>query len=138
LRYDARGVVEVVLMDLTEAIAAHIRWKVRLLQCIRGQAELPHVAEVAQAGACALGKWLGSAGPEYTSLASFHETKSTHATFHLRAAEVVSAVVRGEKSQAETMLGADSPYSAASDAVILALTKLRGEVRKGGTRSLEG
>ena len=125
-------------MDLTEAITAHVRWKVRLLQCIRGQAELPNAAEVARQDGCELGKWLEGAGMEYASLASFHETKSTHASFHLRAAEVASAVARGEKSQAEAMLGADSPYSVASDAVILALAKLRAEARKAGKPSLEG
>lgn len=121
-----------VLMDLSEAVAAHIRWKIRLLQCIHGQAEVPNAIEVAQDDVCELGKWLMGEGMEYASLASFHDTKRSHATFHLRAAEVVTAVERGEKGQAEAMLAADTPYGIASDAVVLALTKFRAEVRKAG------
>jgi hypothetical protein len=128
----ASGVAEVVLMDLTEAATAHMRWKIRLLQCIRGQAELPNAAEVARDDACDLGKWLRHAPLEYSSLAGFSDTKSKHAGFHLRAAEVVAAVEKGERDRAEAMLGADTPYTVASDAVILALTALRAEARKAG------
>jgi hypothetical protein len=119
-------------MDLTEAATAHMRWKIRLLQCIHGQAELPNSDEVARADACDLGKWLGHAPLEYSSLAGFSDAKSNHAAFHLRAAEVVAAVEKAEMERAEAMLGADTPYTVASDAVVLALTTLRAEARKAG------
>jgi hypothetical protein len=124
-------------MDLTTAIAAHIKWKIRLLQCINGQEEPPKATEVAQDGACDLGKWLLGAGMQYERLASFRETKSAHAAFHLRAAEVVTALEMGDKRQAEAMLHAETPYSVASDAVVLALTKLRADANKAGRASAQ-
>jgi hypothetical protein len=132
---DVRGVAEVVPMDFTEAITAHTRWRIRLFRCIRGQAELPDAPEVARDDVCELGRWLEGAGKEYVSLAEFRETRSAHATFHLRAAEVVSAAEGGEKDQAEAMLRAGTPYGVASEALILALTKLGTVVRKAGDGS---
>ena len=126
------GVAEVVLMDLTEAVIAHMRWKIRLLQGINGQAELPNSADVARDDVCDLGKWLGHATFEYSSLTGFSDTKSKHAAFHLRAAEVVAAVEKGERDRAEAMLGADGPYTVASGEVVLALTTLRAAARKAG------
>jgi hypothetical protein len=126
---------EVLLMDLEAATVAHLKWKIRLLQCIHGQVELPNADEVARDDACELGKWLGSRAKGYASLPSFQDARSAHATFHLRAAEVVVALDRGDKGQAETMLLANSPYVVASDTVVFALTKLRGEARKAGLLS---
>lgn len=125
-----------VLVDLTKAVAAHMRWKMRLYQCIHGQAELPRVAEVARDDACELGQWLISKGMVYKDFESFSGAKGAHAAFHLCAAEVVSAVERGEKSAAEGMLQSGSAFALASEAVSLALTKLRAEVARAGKRSV--
>jgi hypothetical protein len=120
-------------MDLNTAMSAHIRWKVRLLECIQGQAELPKATDMARDDACDLGQWMSGAGVEYASLASFRDAKKLHAAFHLRAAEVVSAAEKGDKRQAEAMLRPEGPFGLASDAVVLALRKLRSEVQNAGS-----
>ncbi len=69
---------------------------------------------------------------QYAKCASFHDTKAAHAAFHPGAAEVVRALEIGDRRKAEAMMRADGAFSVASEAVVLALTKLRGEVRKAG------
>lgn len=117
-------------MDFHEAILAHTRWKIRLLQFIRGSGEPLVVADVAPDDLCALGKWLHGEGTQYASYATYNEANKAHAAFHLRAAEVVRRVEGGDREGAEGMLQSGSTYAEASDAVVLALTKLRVDVGK--------
>lgn len=117
-------------MDFHEAIVAHTRWKVRLLQFIQGNGDPLVAADVARDNLCALGKWLYGEGTQYASYATYDEVNKAHAAFHLRAAEVVRRVEGGDRKGAEGMLQSGSPYAEASDAVVLALTKLRVDVSK--------
>jgi hypothetical protein len=117
-------------MDFHEAILAHTRWKMHLLQFIQGSGDPLVAADVARDDLCALGKWLHGEGTEYASYVTYDEASTAHAAFHLRAAEVVRSVEGGDREGAERMLHSGAPYAEASDAVVLALTKLRVDVRR--------
>ncbi len=117
-------------LDLHEAILAHTRWKMRLLQFIHGRSEALLVSEVERDDLCALGKWLQNEGARHAASAAYREAVQAHTEFHLRAAQVVERADSGDRAGAESMLGAGGAYAAASDAVVLALTKLRIELNK--------
>lgn len=119
-------------MDLDEAISAHVRWKVHLLQCLHGQVEPPDAAQIARDDACPLGIWLVGEGKQHAPHAACHETTTAHTQFHLRAADVVSALRAGHREQARSMLEAGSAFTKASDDVVLALTRLRVSIRRAG------
>ena len=117
-------------MDFYEAIASHTKWRIRLFQGIRGHWQLPEADEIARADLCDLGKWLAGEGAQYAYASSYREALAAHAEFHERAAEVARTLKGGDSAAAEAMLAPGRPYTLASDAVILALTKLRADVGK--------
>jgi hypothetical protein len=117
-------------MDFHEAIVAHTKWKIRLFQGIRGRGQLPEAVEIARVDQCDLGKWLAGEGAQYASYSSHREVLAAHAEFHRRAAEVARTLKSGDAEGAETLLASGGPYAFASDAVVLALTKLHADVEK--------
>jgi chemoreceptor zinc-binding protein len=117
-------------MELDEAIVTHTRWKMRLLQGVRGQGELPPVAEVGRDDACALGRWFAGEGAVYASWVAWQQARSAHVDFHRRAAEVVAAALAGNAKGAEALLAPAAGYAEASEAVVFALTKLKTQLAR--------
>lgn len=90
-----------------------------------------HSLSPAEAGAddrCELGKWLKGEGRRHASLPEYTELVSKHAVFHKAAASVIEKADRGEKVDDEIALGAQSPFAAASSAVVSALMKMGAKI----------
>ncbi|MBV1774301.1 CZB domain-containing protein [Burkholderiaceae bacterium DAT-1] len=114
-------------MDLQHAIEAHANWKTKLRAAI-SNGEQMDAATISKDNCCELGKWLyGDGKKQFGTLAAFQDCTAKHAAFHTEAGKVAQLINKGEYEKAEGMLGAGTPYAAASTATGVAITKLRKE-----------
>jgi methyl-accepting chemotaxis protein len=114
-------------MNLDTAISAHAEWKTKLRGAIQKKEQIDATG-LASDNKCELGKWLhGEAKAKFGKLPSHAACVASHAEFHRAAGSVAQAINAGKYSDAETMLGASTPYSAASSAVGTAIIRLRKE-----------
>ena len=106
-------------MDFDDAVAAHEVWKAKLLAYVRSpDGSLAHAA-ASDDTVCDLGKWLhGDARRAYADKKELLELQAAHALFHLEAGEVVRQVDSGQEIPEEVLVGANSPYAAASERVV--------------------
>jgi methyl-accepting chemotaxis protein len=109
--------------DVEPAIAAHRAWRERLRQYIEadGQGTLTEV-EVADDGACQLGKWLFSVGRDFDLLQEYSQLVEQHRNFHAMAAEIVRLQNSGQSKQARWVL--DNPFEHQSDFIVRLLRSL--------------
>lgn len=107
-----------------EAIDAHLRWKERLRDHIRGVGkEDLKVETVSRDDQCTLGQWInGIGGERFGQMPAFAVVRSRHARFHQCAAEVLT-VAQQDKQRALRMLEEGS-YRDASEQVAEAITAL--------------
>lgn len=116
-------------MDLESAIGKHAEWKVKLRGAISNKEKLD-ASTISRDDCCELGKWLhGEAKSKFRGLASYAACVGKHATFHVEAGKVAAAINAGNFSGAEAMLGSGTPYTAASNAVGVAIINLKKEAR---------
>jgi hypothetical protein len=80
---------------------------------------------VSQDSNCELGKWLKGEGQVYARNPEFAKLVADHAHFHAAAGEVIRKADSGQCVSELVCLGAKSDYSAASNAVVTALMKLK-------------
>lgn len=114
-------------MDLTQAIQKHAEWKLKLRSAI-AKKEKMDVATIARDDCCELGKWLhGNEKAKLGAMAAFPTCLRKHAAFHVEAGKVAQAINDGQYTAAEAMLGAGTPYTAASSAVGVAIMALKKE-----------
>lgn len=117
-------------MNFDDAIAAHIKWKVRLTQFIDGtSSEKLQSALVCKDNLCDLGKWIYGDGVKYKPLPHYQDLVKKHANFHVCAAEVVKKVEGNDKPGAKSSLG--GPFAAASKETVTAIMELKREAAKG-------
>lgn len=116
-------------MDLDTAIAAHGEWKVKFRAAIQRRQQLD-AKTIGRDDQCPLGLWLcGEAKAKYAGLRSYAQCLRDHSAFHAQAGKVASAINAGKYTEAEAMLAATSPYTAASNAVGVAILGLRREAK---------
>ncbi|MEQ1637824.1 MAG: CZB domain-containing protein [Methylococcales bacterium] len=114
-------------MDLNSAMLKHTEWKIKLRSAITKQETLD-VITISKDNCCDFGKWLHSdAKTKFGKLASYTDCVSKHATFHLAASKVASAINSKKYAEAEAMLNVGSPYTTASSAVGVAIMRLKKE-----------
>lgn len=114
-------------MDLNQAITKHAEWKVKFRSAISNQETLD-AETISKDDCCELGKWLhGESKAKYGKFASYSDCVSKHATFHVEAGKVAKAINAKKYAEAESMLGAGTPYSTISGAVGGAIMHLKKE-----------
>lgn len=117
-------------MNFDDAIAAHIKWKVRLSQFIDGTStEKLQSASICKDNLCDLGKWIYGEGASFKALPHYQDLVKKHANFHLCAGDVVKKVEGGDKAGAKAALG--GAFSAASKETVTAIMDLKKEAAKG-------
>jgi len=116
-------------MNFDDAIAAHIKWKVRLTQFIDGTGTEKLVSTtVCKDNLCDLGKWVYGDGMKFKGLPHYQDLVKKHANFHICASEVVKKVEGGDKSGAKSALG--GPFAVASKETVTAIMELKKEAAK--------
>ncbi len=114
-------------MNIDSAIAKHAEWKLKLRSAILKQDTID-AATISKDNCCDLGKWLhGEAKAKFTRLSSYTECVAKHAAFHVEAGKVATTINSKKYAEAETMLNAGTPYTAASNAVGSAIMRLKKE-----------
>lgn len=110
-----------------DAVAAHIKWKLRLTQFIDGtSSEKLDSAVVCKDNQCALGKWIYSDGMKYQQLGRYVELRDRHAHFHRCAGEVVKRVEGKDTVGARALLAGD--FVEASKHTVASIIALKSEV----------
>jgi methyl-accepting chemotaxis protein len=110
-----------------EAIAAHIKWKIRLGQFIDGSStEKLNSATVCQDNICALGKWIYGDGEKYKTSSNYGELLSRHANFHRCAGAVVKKVENNDRAGAKLMLSGE--FVDAAKKTVTSIMALKSEI----------
>ena len=115
-------------MDLKQALAAHVEWKIKFRTALANKESLD-AATIARDDCCALGKWLhGESRAKFGKLPSHVLCVARHAEFHTAAAGLARLINGGNYAEAEAMLAPNTPYSRASAAVASAIMQLTHDV----------
>jgi hypothetical protein len=111
-------------VNITECIAAHMKWKGRLQSYMDGTSEEkldPMI--ICRDDQCVLGKWIhGPALNYFHEDEGFHRLRSDHANFHFVAGSVVKKVQENDKAGADALFRKE--YAYASRDVIYDLAEL--------------
>jgi hypothetical protein len=112
-------------MNITEAldraIAAHAKWKYRLMEAVdTGKSEW-RVGDVRTDSLCEFGKWL-SALPLSLSLSEHSKkVRALHAEFHGLAADVLELALAGRKAEATAAMALRSRFAEVSSNLTMAV-----------------
>jgi hypothetical protein len=111
-------------IDLSQAVQAHINWKLRLQNYLEGKSdEKLDPMVICRDDQCELGQWIHGAGMgHFHELEPFHQLRADHAQFHYVAANVVQNVQANDRNAAKAIM--DNEYPRISHKVVLALTEL--------------
>lgn len=116
-------------MNFDDAVAAHIKWKVQLMQFVDGiSTENIKSTTVCKDNLCDLGKWIHGDAIKYKSLPHYQKVLTKHANFHIHAAEVVKNIERNDRPAAKSALS--GAFAIASKETVAALMELKREVAK--------
>lgn len=116
-------------MNFDDAIAAHIKWKVRLNQFIDGTStEKLSSTTVCKDNLCDLGKWIYGEGAKFKTASHYQDLIKKHANFHVCAADVVKKVEGGDKVGAKSLLGGS--FANASKETVAAIMEVKKEAAK--------
>lgn len=111
-------------MNFDDAIAAHVRWKIRLHTFIAGREELDE-ATVRRDDQCDLGRWIHGEGRGHSSCTEYGKLVDEHARFHHVAADVVKLTKAGRVDEARAMLEFGTEFANRSSAVVSAIVQIR-------------
>lgn len=111
-------------IDLSHAMEAHIRWKLRLQAYVEGTSqEKLDPLDIGRDDQCELGRWIHGPGTiHFHDVEAFDELRADHAQFHLLAANVVRQVQANNRAGAEALLKGE--YAHVSHKVVNAITGL--------------
>jgi methyl-accepting chemotaxis protein len=122
-----------------DAVNAHIKWKIRLVDYIKGKSnEELEVDKVSCDDKCDLGRWLYGPATAHARLAEYKDLKSSHAAFHRSVGDIVQCVHDHHADRAMDKLGGE--FFQLSNQTIRAIKslqhKVEGGAAGGGQRAL--
>ena len=116
-------------MNLADALAKDQGLKETFLAAIAAKTQLD-ASIIGKSDRCVLGNWLHGEGErKYPFIKSFKPCTEAHAAFHAQAAKVVRQINGGEYADAQAMLGDNSAYGKALNALEAALLLLKKETK---------
>ncbi len=91
-----------------DAVNAHIKWKSRLVDYIKGDSsENLEVEKVSCDDKCDLGKWLYGPATSYARMPEYGDLKKSHAAFHRSVGVIVQCVHDHHLDEATSLLGGE-------------------------------
>jgi Chemoreceptor zinc-binding domain len=112
-------------VDVDTYIDAHRQWKVKLRNAIENR-ETVDTSTLSRDDCCALGKWVyGDGQKQFGQRAAFTDLIAKHQVFHRVAGQVGEMVNQKRYTEAEDALGAGTPFSDATRAVVLVLSSAK-------------
>ena len=112
-------------MDLDNAVAAHTQWKTKFRTAISAK-QTVDAATIGKDNCCELGKWLYGEGKlQLGSKPEFQALIERHRGFHTEAGKVATLINNKKYTEAETALGATTPFGMASAETGMAINRLK-------------
>jgi methyl-accepting chemotaxis protein len=94
--------------SFADAINAHQKWKVRLIDYINGKSnEHLDIAAVSCDDKCDLGKWIYGSASKHQHTKEYKQLKRSHAEFHSSVGDIVRSVQNNDTEMAKRLLGGD-------------------------------
>ena len=112
-------------MNFDEAVMAHSRWKRKLRDALAKDGSSLRPNDVSFDHKCELGVWIYGEGANYSGLPEYTRLKYEHARFHAAAAEIIRKANSGEFAIEDIQPCANSEFSSASSAVVIALMSMK-------------
>jgi methyl-accepting chemotaxis protein len=100
--------------QVVAAIAAHGAWKFRLAAAVDAGSHAMDTAVVAKDDQCAFGRWLRDTSPTSAEREHHEASRALHATFHRRAAEVLTMVASRDLAGARAAIQPGGGFAEAS------------------------
>ena len=119
---------------LDHAIAAHAKWKYRLLDAIDTRRSESSVSDVRSDHACEFGKWLFALPLSERLSVHCQKVRTLHAEFHSMAADVLELALAGCKDEARSALGFGSRFASVSANLTVAVNAWKDDVLRDQTR----
>jgi hypothetical protein len=106
---------------LDRAIAAHARWKYRLMDAIDTGKSQWHVGDVRTDAGCEFGKWLLALPLSQRLSEHSKKVRALHAEFHGLAADVLELAIAGRKDEAAAAMALGSRFASVSSSLTMAV-----------------
>ncbi len=106
---------------LDRAVAAHAKWKYRLMDAIDSGRSESRVADVRLNDACEFGKWLASLPLTERLTGHYKQVSSLHAEFHVLASNILELALSGRTREATTAMALGSRFAAVSSQLTMAV-----------------
>lgn len=106
---------------LDRAIAAHAKWKYRLMEAIDTGKSQWRVGDVRTDSSCEFGKWLMALPLSERLSEHSKKVRALHAEFHGLAADVLELALAGRKAEATAAMALRSRFAAVSSSLTMAV-----------------
>jgi hypothetical protein len=106
---------------LDRAIAAHAKWKYRLMEAIDTGRSQWHVGDVRTDNECEFGKWLLALPLSLRLSEHCKKVRALHAEFHGLAAGVLELALAGRKDEAAAAIALGSRFAVVSSNLTMAV-----------------
>jgi len=107
-----------VYAEIDKAISAHGMWKQKLRNAIETGKSESTPDKVSQDNNCSFGKWLHERiDPVAKSSPFYAEVLDLHAAFHKEAGSILEHALKGEKEQANKLMGLGENFAKCSGAL---------------------
>jgi hypothetical protein len=110
-----------ILEALDHAIAAHAKWKYRLMEAIDTGKSQWRVSDVRTDNACEFGKWLIALPLSQRLSEHSKKVRALHAEFHGLAADVLELALAGRKAEATAAMALRSRFAEVSSNLTMAV-----------------
>jgi hypothetical protein len=106
---------------LDHAIAAHAKWKYRLMEAIDTGKSQWRTSDVRTDDACEFGKWLAALPLSDRLSEHSKKVRALHAEFHAQAADVLELALAGRKAEATAAMALRSRFATVSSNLTMAV-----------------
>jgi hypothetical protein len=106
---------------LEQAIAAHAKWKYRLMEAIDTGKSQWLVSDVRTDNSCNFGKWLSELPLSERLSENYKKVRTLHAEFHGLAADVLELALAGRKDEATSAMALRSRFAVVSSNLTMAV-----------------
>ena len=106
---------------LDQAIAAHAKWKYRLMEAIDTGKSQCRVSDVRTDNSCDFGKWLSELPLSERLSENYKKVRTLHAEFHGLAADVLELALAERKDEAAASMALGSRFATVSSNLTMAV-----------------
>jgi methyl-accepting chemotaxis protein len=116
------------ITDWSESIDAHMSWKHTFRDAITKKQSLDAI-DISRDDLCLLGHFLYRKGMRHQTGSHYGKLMEAHARFHQEAGIVAKVVNSGNYDRAMVMLGEETPYELASEALVSTILSIMQEIK---------